>query len=79
MKNLQAVYIEAVMYRKISLAFHIPVRSSFVINKERKDIQFPFLKKYLNDYLNTGVFSQALLQFFISAASFKANVKLTQL
>lgn len=77
MKNLYAAYIKVVMYRKISRAFHSPVRCAFVINKERKDIQFPFWKQYLDDNLN-NVFSQ-VLQFCISAALFQANVRLTQL
>lgn len=67
------------MYRKISLAFHSPVRCALVINKERKDIQFPFFKQYLDDHLTNGVFSQVLHQFCISVASFQANVRLTQL
>lgn len=33
MKNLHAAYIKVVMYRKISLAFHFPVRCAFVIKK----------------------------------------------
>lgn len=61
MRNLPAAYIKVVMSRKIRLAFHIPVRCAIVINKERKDIPFPFLKQYLNDYLKNGVFSQVFL------------------
>lgn len=34
MKNLHAAYIKVVMYGKISLAFHFPVRCAFVMQKK---------------------------------------------